>query len=394
MWNLSAVETRSRPLIYLVTPAGVPNYGDELIVSAWLRYLARTAPDAEVWVDTHSPGIASVMLSPLHPRVRFTDTLWRLCERAQSDDPWQVSSWVRRAVNNIAMAPQCHYGIELLRSADVVHLVGGGYINTIWSRNVGLLAGVVAAVERSGGRAVMTGQGLVPSGDAAPLLRSLADRFDVVDVRDNPSAELLGVAPGVDDAFLGLEPDICASEEPPEVMLCLQSDLVEVGLPAVAGAALSMLREWKIAPHDVGIVEGIPGPDYAVYEMIEHELPGARFYPFADIWRDGLPVSPLQVWISTRFHMHLVAAAVGASGVALSIRPDYYGVKHGALTSLGSGWTLLDDLTQVPPQPMSGGFAPEVADRYQNVKLELADSIYQDVVNRTYEVEQRGPRIA
>src|SRR5690606_37165662 len=77
------------PLYYLVGPAGHPNYGDEIITAGWLEYLADTAPDAEVWVDTHSPGPAQVLLGDLHPRVRFTDTLWRLCWEAPSDDPWQ-----------------------------------------------------------------------------------------------------------------------------------------------------------------------------------------------------------------------------------------------------------------------------------------------------------------
>lgn len=86
------VAMQAPPLYYLVGPAGHPNYGDEIITAGWLKYLAETAPDATVWVDAHSPGPAQVLLGDLHPRVRFTDTLWRLCWAAPSDDPWQVAS--------------------------------------------------------------------------------------------------------------------------------------------------------------------------------------------------------------------------------------------------------------------------------------------------------------
>ncbi|WP_410631146.1 hypothetical protein [Amycolatopsis sp. cmx-4-83] len=46
----------ARRVHYLVGPSGHPNFGDELIAATWLRYLAGTEPDADVWLDTHSPG--------------------------------------------------------------------------------------------------------------------------------------------------------------------------------------------------------------------------------------------------------------------------------------------------------------------------------------------------
>ncbi len=377
-----------RPVYYLVAPAGFPNYGDDLIAAGWLRHLAEVAPEATVWVDSHSPGPAQVLLGDEHPRVRFTDTLWRLCWEAPADDQWQTAAWVQDAMHDPGLAARWHHGIELLAAADVVHLLGGGYVNRIWPRHIGLLAGAVAAVRRSGGRAAMTGHGLLPAeDDIPPLLRSLVDHFEVVDVRDNPSAELLGIAPGVDDAFLALGPEAFITpeqawpdQEPPEVMLCLQSDLVDVGAGRIAGAALSILRAWGVRPERVGVVEGIPRVDRDIYALIERELPGARFYPFADVWDKGLPVSPSQTWISTRFHMHLAAASVGAAGIALSIKPDYYATKHRSLIELGSGWTLLEHLDQVPARPTGNGFGADTVAAFRQSKLELAKAIYAPIV--------------
>jgi hypothetical protein len=74
-------------LIYLVGSCGFPNYGDELITGKWLRRLARTNPDREVWVDCHSPGQAQAMFAGMHPNLRFTDLLWRICWAAPNDEP-------------------------------------------------------------------------------------------------------------------------------------------------------------------------------------------------------------------------------------------------------------------------------------------------------------------
>ena len=374
------------PVFYLVSTAGFPNFGDELILSGWLRHLARVAPHATVWVDTHSPGSVQMLLGDAHPRVRFTDTLWRLCWEAPSQDPWEVASWVQRAVADPGLAPRWHQGIMTLRSLDVVHVTGGGYVNRIWPRHVGLIAGAAAAARHAGARSAMTGQGLTPEPPGtAPLLRALSGRFDVVDVRDSCSAQLLGIdaeAAGVDDAFLAVgtartvNPDEVWPGGAPEVMVCLQSDLNEVGTAAVAGATLSMLRAWDVRGEQVCVVEGIPRVDREVYALIEHELPGACFYPFAEVWERGLPVSAAQTWISTRFHLHMAAAAAGAGGVAVAISPDYYATKHQSLIDLGSGWTLLTDMSQVPDRPTGRGFAPGTVERLRRHKTALADAVY------------------
>lgn len=373
---------------YLVAPAGYPNYGDELIAAGWLRHLAETAPDARVWLDTHSPGPAQVLLGDLHPNVRFTDTLWRICTEAPSADPWEVAAWAQDVVHNPGMLARWHHPISLLQEVDVLHVLGGGYINNLWPTHIGLLAGAAAAVRRSGGRAAMAGQGLMPPVEgSAALLRALADRFEVVDVRDEASADLLCSTPGVDDAFLTIgtgaglitPEQAWPGEEPPEVLVCAQSDLVDGGAGQLAGLLLSTLRAWRVPPEKVCVVEGIPQVDREIFALFEHELPGARFYPFADVWDQGLPVGPAQTWLSTRFHVHMAAAAGGANGVAISVSPGYYDTKHGSLAALGSGWTVLEDLDEVPERPAGGGFDPEALARFRQSKLRLAKAVYAPV---------------
>lgn len=378
-----------RGCFYLVSAAGYPNYGDELVTAAWLHFLAKVAPDADVWLDCQDPGTAQLLLGRTHPRLRVVDTLWRLCRQARSEEPWEVAAWVRRAVGDPGLAPRWAAGIELLGQADVVHVLGGGYLAGLWPAHLGLLAGAAEAVGRSGGRAVMTGQGLHPAAPGAgPLLRALADRFDLVDLRDEPSARLVrepdqaAAHTSADDSFLilrdGVEALVDRSHQPPEFMLCLQPDAGQISKPALAGRVLAMLRAWRARPDQVGVVEGIPGADREVYALLEHELPGARFYPFAHIWQHGLPLGGHQKWISTRFHVHLLAAAAGAAGVAVSVHDEYYSVKHRSLIEAGSGWTISDDADRTPPmpEPSLAGFGPETLRLLAERKTAVARRIY------------------
>jgi polysaccharide pyruvyl transferase WcaK-like protein len=375
-----------------VAAAGFPNYGDEFIAATWLRHLAVVAPEADVWLDCQVAGPAQLLLGGLHPRLRIVDTLWRLCWQVSSEDPWQAATWVQHAIREPGLAPRWVAGIEQIARADVVHLIGGGYLAALWPQHVGLLAGAVAAVRRSGGRAVMTGQGLYPVAEnVAPLFRALSERFDVVDVRDEPSAEILFGPSGAaahtshDDAFLalgsGADSVIDRSEPVPEYMVCVQPDAGQVAKSRLAARVLDTLRAWRARPDQVGFVEGIPGFDREVYALIEHELPGARFYPFSAIWAQGLPLAPHQKWISTRFHIHLLAAAAGAGGLAISVHTEYYSTKHQSLIDLGSGWTLADASTdsEAPPPPARGGFSAETLRRCADRKVELARSIYPPV---------------
>jgi hypothetical protein len=371
--------------IYLINCAGYPNYGDELITAHWLSQLAIRAPETDVWVDTHAPGLASVLLDGLHPRAHFVDTVWRLCWEAPSEEPWQVAAWVDQAVRNVGQAPRWAMATELLHNVDLVHMVGGGYLHHEWPRHVGLLAAMVASGQLSGARTVLTGQGLAPLAEGTEtLFATLIDKIDIVDVRDESSHRLLqdaGVSHAMytgDDAFLSMDPGAPRStpdSQPPRFMLCAQGDLLSMERAHLAGLILRILREWKVPPAELGVLEANPGADRQIFSLIEPYLPGARFYPFAELWRDGFPSAPDQTWLTTRFHPHLIAACSGASGAVIPVSPDYYLTKHNSLRDQGSRWTFVEDFA-VPPLPADGGFAPQVVARHHELKMELAEQIY------------------
>ncbi len=373
---------------YLVATTGHPTYGDELVAAQWLRHLARVAPDAEVWIDCHSPGLSQLLLGDLHPRVRFVDTLWQLAWAAPDDAPAAVAEFVDRAVTHPGTVARYDLGQPLLRRADVLHVLGGGYVNGIWPRHLGLVAGAVAAARVTGARVGMTGHGLQPvAAGGADVLRELAGQLDVCDVRDQPSHELLAGVEGPrmsatgDDAILGWSSELLDHRDSPDVMVSAQSDLLDGTVDQVAALVAGILEAWEVEPEQVGFVESIPFDDSRVFAALGERFAGSRFYPFVELWEQGMPARPGQRWISTRFHPHLLAASADCWGVAVPIHAGYYDVAHEALIAQGTRWAVLGldaagDASRVPQPPEGGtGFARRV-DALSLAKGQVATTLY------------------
>lgn len=390
---------RSRPVIYLIASSGLPNYGDELIARTWVRELARQAPNAEIILDCHTPGSMAVLLRGLHPRLTVTDTVWRLAEGMVAEPLANGINHVQTAVANPGVEPGLVHGIEVFRSAQAIHLLGGGYVNTIWPHHLMLLAAIHAAGEFGAARTVATGQGLLPAeGDQwQTKLRELLHTFDLVDVRDRSSLELLAAPDaqppanavhGGDDAWLALRRPhrlyrrkVDAARR--RFIFAIQSDLIgdsddpddaAASLDAVEAQLRELIDRWGIRGEDAAFVEGIPWVDRQIFDRLAPDLPGVEFVPFVAIWDLGLPARPGQVWICTRFHFHLLAAAAGASGVVISGRSDYYPVKHQSLFDAGSQWISLADAGRKPPR--TGGFSRTSMTHNKSAKAAVAEAIY------------------
>lgn len=363
--------------IYLVGTTGHPNYGDELIGASWLRYLARTSPDAEVWLDSPSPGGSELLLGHLHPNVRFVDTVFQLAWAAPSEEPWVVADFVGNATRHPGVVPRRAAGVDLLHGVDVFHILGGGYLNAIWPRHVGILAAGDVLAREFQARSALTGAGLTPSAASGALLSRLTTSYSVLDVRDDNSAKLLGerATSSGDDSFLDLGQHLYDKRDSRPVMMTLQADLADIGISAVAEAALECLQSWGVSGEDVGYVEAMPGSDRHVFNLLDPLLPGMRFYPFTEVWREGLPARAGQRWLTTRLHMHLLAAAVGAEGAVIPVEADAYDATHGALITGGSGWTAVRPGEPTPLPGSDVGFGPRAAER-RGDKRAVAAAIY------------------
>ena len=323
---------RPRERIHLVSWAGYPNYGDELITARWLRFLARHRPHAEVRLDTRFPGMTAALFGGMHPRLIATDAVFRALDAAIHREQRSIGALVKDLGT-----PHFDLLIEDLRAADTVHVLGGGWQNRRWAENALVLDAARAVSEVSGARLLATGQGLMPAGPAS------FEGFEHVSVRDRPSAELLGLERGYDDAYLGAPTRARrrTSGDVEEVVLCIQDDLQDDGaLERNVAYAREAVAALGVPRERVRYVEAIPGTDHPGYAALSDVVAEDGFIPFGGMWREGLAIGPHQLWISTRFHHHLVASLHGARGVALVGDTGYYDIKHRSIAELGSHWTV------------------------------------------------------
>ncbi len=82
-----------------------------------------------------------------------------------------------------------------------------------------------------------------------------------------------------DDVLLGLGPHLFDERESRSVMVCVQSDLVDARVSALAETVVAKLGKWGLNGSQVGYVEAMPGADRRVYDLVEPFLPDTRFYP-------------------------------------------------------------------------------------------------------------------
>ena len=367
---------RRRERFYLIGVPGYPNFGDDAIARGWLRWLAKHRPDAEVFVDTHSPSGAAALHHDCHPRVVFVDTLHRLAGWERSGTPQERVEATELLLDDLSMNPRWVAGVEAFHAADRVHLMGGGYLTGAAPIFSGLVGAARWAHRRRGARVAATGLGMMPMSDElAALWRESADAFEVLTVRDEPTREALGqlaeLAP--DDIFLGgLDQHVAPPAPGPETIVLAQGDGHD-DFDVLTEQVARLLEAWDVTDR-LRFVEANPPVDHRIYAALQERWPAATFLPFSNVMREGLPVGPHQQWITTRYHPHLLAAAHGARGVALSVSEDYYDVKHAAVQAWGSAWPVLG-LSDDPVAPGSAGTlatrAPEHTKRLERIAARI-----------------------
>lgn len=336
---------RSQNAIYLISEPGYPNYGDELIVSEWLRYFAQTCPWRPVFIDCARAGSAAALLDGIHPHLVVVDTVARITlENDYVNDPEKNAAWLNSSLDDEGKAARYAAGIGIVRErADIIHLTGGGYINSMWRPNLARL-GIAEWAHARGRRVLSTGLGLLPLNDNdVHYVNQRASFFDMFGVRD---LETFNVVSGgnchlmPDDCFVnGLDGCYSLEERLPEIMVCIQGDFIS-DQAALFSHVNRILQEWRVGEEEaIGVVECMPYSDYPIFSYLMEKGWRCRFFPLAYLLNEGFPARAGQKWISTRYHPHLLAAACGCSGVFISPNEKYYQIKHNAVLRMGSQWS-------------------------------------------------------
>lgn len=365
--------------IYLISAAGQPNFGDEFITRAWLDWLAEHHPGREVWLDCLEPGRAAHLFRDTHPRLRTTNTLWQVAHTNAPDGVEEAAERVEELVARLG-SPKMDFGLRELRGMRSLHLLGGGYLNSIWSNNLSIVAAMTAVKRHYGVPIYATGQGLLPHDDESrEWMKDQLLQFDYVEARDGRSSRTFDVRQGSDDAFLAFanrRAIYAPRDSARKSMVLVQGDMPDSSKETHLAALVSRYVEAAGGADHVGFVEGIPPEDVRFAEQYLED--GAHFHPFMRIWEEGFPAFADQDWLTSRFHFHLLAAAAGARGTVVSIRPGYYDVKHELLIELGTGWQMQDDESDVVPRvgTVNPDF-PAKARQLGEAKSRLAEQLYE-----------------
>ncbi len=263
-------------------------------------------------------------------------------------------------------------------------MVGGGYVNGLWPHHLQLLQVGRQLRELGGARLVATGIGLTPL-TRETLVAEILGGFDHASARDSVSAEAAGIPLTADDSLLGLDRVAgfrrgghTGGGARGDVWVCLQSDMItEQDLDTAIGAVRELLTAPRLAGRTVRYLEAIPGVDRIAFDRLSDLIGEEGFVPFIDLWRDGFPAQHDQTWITTRFHVHLLAAATGAEGVVLEPNEHYYRSLHASLRECRHGMAggTARQRHSLPGPAVSGRFRGQASGLHETKRAE-AERIY------------------
>ena len=355
-------------MYYLIGGSGAPNFGDELILLQWLRFLRDEVlpqQDGEVVVDNNSVVGSTALFGTRYPQVQFVSRF----KRVQHDR--SKGSFLKNLAYGLGFFSQGHWrqhpelaeACEQLRSARMVHLYGGGYINTWLSPGSAFLIGLLADAALNFKMPVAaTGIGITPlqfaeGEDMAPLKQAIA-AFTLFELRDavgfNRMRQLTGDAPallcGQDDAFL--YPAVRQSGSAGVRRLHLS------GYRSGNMFARPDVQAW-LAEHAPDFAEAVywecaPNLEQEIIDGLSEVLPELRVAGVEELLYQGAPAHPGDYMLAMRYHPHLVASRLGVSGQYLA-QSVYYEHKHGAVVQLGSAFRRLHGECEPPDgveQPM------------------------------------------
>ncbi|GAK25306.1 hypothetical protein [Serratia liquefaciens] len=232
--------------------------------------------------------------------------------------------------------------------SDIVHFIGGGYINNLWPSNYALVAiaylyGIHYSVPVFG-----TGLGLYPS-DITTKLVDLFQSLDFIDVRDEYSHKLIPSSTYTgDDALLKFNDlnSVIQEREKPFLVVSVQNHLFD-GEDIIDYIFSKEFLRGFIANgiNEIIIVEAAPEDNV---KFSRENLKNASELAFDITFitgnaliENGIPYHPKSKVISSRYHVNLLYTMLGLEGVAI-IDNEYYNNKHNSIVSVGGRWPIFN----------------------------------------------------
>ena len=167
-----------------------PNVGDEAILLATLRNIEKIASkNDEVYILTKDCSYTTLLCKQFKFQIISIDILHRYVWRF----PFTVEALSKACDEMVNSSPSLEeYSFELrsihdiFKSIDVLHIIGGGYINSYWLDILYEVKICVNLAHKYKKRIVFTGQTIGPiKNDNSQVLMDMFNKAHVIDMRDD-----------------------------------------------------------------------------------------------------------------------------------------------------------------------------------------------------------------
>lgn len=350
-----------RPRIYVISCAGLRNFGDDAIARYWVEELKARYPRADIILEAFSRKHAARM----HPQARCVSLLWPFVMSLRKTGFSAAQMWESPTIDEQTRFLRSKLPAQL----DAIHFVGGGYLNDVWSANLVMLKCASRLADLTGARLTASGIGITPlSEQSARLIAPVLDRFDHLDFRDDESLLQLQAAglrrqPSVcctmDDLILSIvdgQRHFRRTLREPRINVCTHAESSVDGeqvpdlLPALTSAITAFRSQHPAA--EIVFHEYYPDSDSVYVEAIARQFGRCRVARFTELW-DGVDFAPADLFLGTRFHFQLIASLLGASGQSFFWN-DYYRTKLLSISGWGHGTRQIFDMRR----PKAGALPP------------------------------------
>jgi hypothetical protein len=349
-------------ILYLVSAAS-GNFGDDLISIAWIKKYRERNPNVIIFIDRPKASKFSYILNTLQlydSKVFLVSFFWDIIAR-YPQEWWLALNQLR---SDLVMSEEDNIKTlsEVLQNALCIHFLGGGYINSIWTKNCLLLQIASHFKEKYSCKLFWTGSSVYPIPQIAlfDCVKSIMS-FDFISTRDKESAEALvnynaSVHETCDDSFLVLDKISCEENTSPVLILNCQRDLRTVEFFKEMVLKLRRISE----EHEGGILylSALPSCDNGCLALLQKErlkiVSGSSF--LKETLNGHLTISAKSHCIVSRFHLHLVLSLAGITGQYIQPPDEYYKRKHSSLLEIGSKFTQFSGIKQVASATEDSGF--------------------------------------
>lgn len=343
-------------MIYLIGGSGGPNFGDDLILSFWIRFYREKGYKGPIIVDCLNAKNSESLHSDIVDNVFFINNIKGLAKGRKGDISYYIDSGVDYVQSGFAEKLKSIFSAlnirninEFLDCITCVHLYGGGYINGVWDNSFSLISAAVELKKKAKVPLFATGLGMAPLKKMSEKERAdfcrLLDCFDIFELRDiesyNQVSELYGfdkkVFFGLDDSYLfGIDEILDKRKEPSIHVSGFEksfSHLSDSDLLSLIESCLPSYKNiyfWMCNSSDRGLMLRL--------ERISGKVKGLTNNRLINI---GVPFNKNDYMITSRFHPHMLGARMGMSGVYLA-GSGFYKAKHKSILDLGSSFQLMN----------------------------------------------------